>query len=598
MFANLTIRTRLIGTMALLGILIIFIGVRGILALQTSNTVLKNVYTDSMESMKAIYSAQIQIDRARLSLDRVAMSPDAANVPETLKKTQEFMDGSDKFWKVYLALPFDDGERQLSDQVEASRQALIKDGLLQAIKALNEKNKAEIDRLMLTEVTRLFRIYVDNSEKLTTFQLDVTGRQYENSQAAYERNLMLSIATIVIGIVLAAVSGLLLLRAVMRPLDQARGHFQAMADGNLATQIEQGRKDEMGEMMNGLQQMQERLAGTVRSVREGSEAIATASSEIAAGNLDLSRRTEQQAASLEETASSLEELTSTVKQNSDNARQANTLASSASEIAVKGGELVTRVIDTMGSITESSDKIADIIGVIDGIAFQTNILALNAAVEAARAGEQGRGFAVVASEVRTLAQRSAAAAKDIKALITDSVEKVGSGSALVNEAGSTMQEIVTSVRRVTDIIGEISEAGREQEIGIEQINQAVAEMDTVTQQNAALVEQAAAASQSMQEQAAKLAEMVAVFQVAGGNAGAAPVARAAATTARVASTRPAARPVARSAARPALKASAATSAAPAPARAEAEPLRRPALNTGKPSGKPVKKPADDEWEEF
>ncbi|NVM77737.1 methyl-accepting chemotaxis protein [Duganella sp. SG902] len=567
MLANLTIRTRLIATMALLGVLIIFIGARGIAALHTSNNVLKDVYSNAMVSMKAIYEAQIQIDRARLSLDRVALSPDAANVEDTLKRAQGFLDGNEKFWKSYLALPFGEGEKLLADQVDATRQALIKDGLQAAIKALNNKDKAEIDRLMLSEVTRLFRLYTDASEKLSSYQLKSTADQYEASQADYQRNMTLAIVTIVAGILIAGVSGMLLLRAVMQPLDQARNHFHAMAGGNLANQIELGRKDEMGEMMEGLRQMQERLAGTVRSVREGSDAIATASSEIAAGNLDLSRRTEQQAANLEETASSLEQLTSTVKQNSDNARQANALAASASDIALKGGELVTRVIDTMGSITESSDKIADIIGVIDGIAFQTNILALNAAVEAARAGEQGRGFAVVATEVRNLAQRSAAAAKDIKALITDSVEKVGSGSALVNEAGATMQEIVTSVRRVTDIITEISSAGREQEIGIEQINTAVAEMDNVTQQNAALVEQAAAASQAMQEQAAKLAEMVAVFQVAGDGA-----ARRPAPAPRPAAARPAA-------ARPALKLT------PKPAAKPAAP-RKPAADSSQ------------EWEEF
>jgi methyl-accepting chemotaxis protein-1 (serine sensor receptor) len=581
MFANLTIRTRLIGTMALLGVLIIFIGVKGIFALHTSNNVLKDVYSNSMVSMKAIYEAQIQIDRARLSLDRVAMAPDAANVAETIKRSQDFVDASDKFWKSYYSLPFGEGEKALADQVAAQRDALIKDGLQNAVKALTSKDKAEIDRLMLSEVTRLFRLYTDSSEKLSSYQLKATAAQYEASQAEYQRNFMMAVAAIIVGIILAGVSGTLLLRAVMVPLNQAIGHFQAMAQGNLANHIELDRKDEMGKMMEGLQQMQERLSGTVRSVREGSDAIATASSEIAAGNLDLSRRTEQQAASLEETASSLEELTSTVRQNSDNARQANTLASSASDIAVKGGELVTRVIDTMGSITQSSDKIADIIGVIDGIAFQTNILALNAAVEAARAGEQGRGFAVVATEVRNLAQRSAAAAKDIKALITDSVEKVGSGSALVNEAGTTMEEIVTSVRRVTDIISEISSAGREQEVGIEQINTAVAEMDTVTQQNAALVEQAAAASQAMQEQAVKLAEMVAVFQVEGSNIAARKTASAPQATARTAAAAaPARKPALKLATKPAPRA---TPASPKPA--AAAPRKAPAENS-------------QEWEEF
>src|SRR5450830_60213 len=278
MFANLTIRTRLIGTMALLGILIILIGARGIAALHTSNNVLKDVYSNSMVSMKAIYEAQIQIDRARLSLDRVALAPDAANVPETLKRTQDFIDNSDKLWKSYYALPFGDGEKALADQVAAQREALVKDGLAVAIKALNDKNKPEIDRMMLSEVTRLFRLYTDSSEKLSTYQLKSTAEQYEESQAAYQRNLMLAIAAIVVGILLAVVSGALLLRAVMGPLNQALTLFHAMANGNLSNHIEQGRKDEMGEMMEGLGAMQERLANTVRSVREGSDAIATASS--------------------------------------------------------------------------------------------------------------------------------------------------------------------------------------------------------------------------------------------------------------------------------------------------------------------------------
>jgi methyl-accepting chemotaxis protein len=250
--------------------------------------------------------------------------------------------------------------------------------------------------------------------------------------------------------------------------------------------------------------------------------IATASSQIAAGNLDLSSRTEEQASSLEETAASMEELTSTVRQNADNARQANSLASSASEVAMKGGVVVAQVVETMASINDSSKKIVDIIGVIDGIAFQTNILALNAAVEAARAGEQGRGFAVVATEVRSLAQRSAAAAKEIKTLIGDSVDKVAMGSKLVLQAGSTMEDVVASVRRVTDIMGEISAASVEQSSGIEQVNQAIAQMDQVTQQNAALVEEAAAAAESLQDQAGHLSQVVGVFQLDGLRAAAAP----------------------------------------------------------------------------
>ena len=285
-----------------------------------------------------------------------------------------------------------------------------------------------------------------------------------------------------------------------------------IAAGDLATTIDIKPDDRLS-LMFAMHGMRDSLAQIVGQVRQGADTIATASSQITAGNQDLSSRTEQQASSLEETAASMEELTSTVKQNADNARQANQLAVSASSVAVKGGAVVSQVVQTMNAINTSSKKIVDIIGVIDGIAFQTNILALNAAVEAARAGEQGRGFAVVAAEVRSLAQRSAAAAKEIKTLIGDSVDKVGEGSRQVAEAGQTMDEIVGSVKRVTDIMAEIEAASREQTQGIEQINQAITQMDQVTQQNAALVEEAAAAAASLQEQAQGLSQVVGVFQL-------------------------------------------------------------------------------------
>ena len=305
------------------------------------------------------------------------------------------------------------------------------------------------------------------------------------------------------------------IRRMVRPLRVLSEHVQAIGQGDLSRPLSSDRRDEIGVITRAVESMRGGLAKVVSGVRQGTDAIATASGQIAAGNQDLSSRTEEQASSLEQTAASMEELTSTVKQNADNARQANQLALSASEVAVKGGNVVGQVVDTMASINASSKKIVDIIGVIDGIAFQTNILALNAAVEAARAGEQGRGFAVVASEVRNLAQRSGAAAKEIKGLIDDSVGKVDQGSALVGEAGKTMAEIVGSVRRVTDIIGEITAASQEQSTGIEQVNQAIAQMDQVTQQNAALVEEAAAAAQSMQEQAASLVQAVSVFKLDG-----------------------------------------------------------------------------------
>ncbi len=316
--------------------------------------------------------------------------------------------------------------------------------------------------------------------------------------------------------------------------------------------------------------MNESLHRTVAQVRQGTETIATASSQIASGNMDLSSRTEQQASSLEETASSMEELTSTVRQNADNARQANQLAVTASEVAVKGGEVVSQVVATMGSISDSSKKMADIIGVIDGIAFQTNILALNAAVKAARAGEQGRGFAVVAAEVRNLAQRSAAAAREIKALIDDSVDKVGVGGRLVEQAGQTMNEVVASIKRVYDIMGEITAASQEQSDGIEQVNQAITQMDTVTQQNAALVEEAAAAAESLQDQAANLSSLVSVFNL--GSGGSAPTA-----------VKPAVKKVAAAPQQRALPKPAATRQVAAPA---ARQPQRPAGNS------------NEDWEEF
>ena len=327
-----------------------------------------------------------------------------------------------------------------------------------------------------------------------------------------------------LSIALGAAGAVLISRQLLRELGGEPGAVAAIAGkiaaGDLAVQIHTRAGDQTS-LLFAIQAMRDSLADIVGQVRGGADSIVTAATEIAAGNMDLSSRTEQQASSLEETASSMEELTATVKQNSENARQANTLARSASEIAVKGGVVVSDVVHTMDQINDSAKKIVDIISVIDGIAFQTNILALNAAVEAARAGEQGRGFAVVASEVRTLAQRSASAAKEIKLLIDESVSKVGAGTELVGQAGATMEQIVNAVKSVTDIMGEISTATREQEAGIEQINLAIAEMDTVTQQNAALVEQAAAAAEAQQDQAHQLVQLVGVFKLAS-DRGAAP----------------------------------------------------------------------------
>jgi len=358
---------------------------------------------------------------------------------------------------------------------------------------------------------------LDNVQKKVA-QLAVLQKQIVEQGGAAAKAHIDAATALMIGLGIAAVilgAGFAwwITHSITRPMKEAVKIAQTVASGDLSSVIQVSSKDETGQLLQALKDMNTSLVRIVGEVRFSTEAIATASTQIASGNLDLSARTEEQASSLEETASSMEELNSTVKQNADNARQANQLALTASEVAMKGGSVVSQVVETMGSINDSSKKIVDIIGVIDGIAFQTNILALNAAVEAARAGEQGRGFAVVASEVRNLAQRSAAAAKEIKNLIGDSVEKVNTGARLVDDAGATMQEVVASVRRVTDIMGEITAAGHEQTAGIEQIHQAVMQMDQVTQQNAALVEEAAAAAESLQDQARNLVQVVSVFKL-------------------------------------------------------------------------------------
>jgi methyl-accepting chemotaxis protein len=342
--------------------------------------------------------------------------------------------------------------------------------------------------------------------------IDDSAARIEEAAATSLRLQALLIALLV---VLVAVCGVTLRSSIVKPLQLAIDVARRVAKGDLTADIQVTSRDEAGQLLQALREMNDALRSLVTNVIHGAGTIAQASDEIAAGNLELSSRTEQQASSLEETASSMEELTSTVKQTSDNARQANQLAGSASDVAAKGGTVVRQVIDTMGQISASSNKIVDIIGVIDGIAFQTNILALNAAVEAARAGEQGRGFAVVAAEVRSLAQRSAAAAKEIKGLIDASVSNVEAGSALVGQAGTTMEEIVDGIRRVADIMGEISAATGEQTLGIEQINEAISQMDQTTQQNASLVEEAAAASETLQRQAGELADAVRVFKLEG-----------------------------------------------------------------------------------
>jgi methyl-accepting chemotaxis protein I, serine sensor receptor len=508
---SLTIKARLGLTMAFLGLLLVAIGGLGLYGMTQSNRSYRDTFENQMPSANAVSNAELYTARERLIFDRAAFLAGTPEVAATIERGGMMRGRANDYWKKYTELPQEANEKQLADTSNAKRLALQKviDSGYEAVRANDQARIIETAKAMQVAYGELSTA----NDVLRKFQFDGARQGYEAAQSAAATFRTLSMIAIVAGLAAAVFSWIALRRAIGRPLDAALEHFEAIAAGDLRGKVVATSRDEMGLLMQGLARMQASLVGTVRSVRSGTESIATATKEIAAGNIDLSSRTEEQASALQETASSMDELTGTVKQNADNARQASSLAANASEIANKGSRVVAQVVDTMGDINQSSAKIADIITIIEGIAFQTNILALNAAVEAARAGEEGRGFAVVAGEVRNLAQRSSAAAKEIKGLIDTSVERVQSGTSLVDEAGRTMTEIIGAVQRVTDIMGEIAAASQEQSSGIEQVARAVTQMDEVTQQNAALVEEAAAAAQSLEDQAAKLRQAVAVFQL-------------------------------------------------------------------------------------
>jgi methyl-accepting chemotaxis protein-1 (serine sensor receptor) len=508
---GITIKARIGLTMAFLAALLVAATILCLLGISRSNASYNDTLTTQMPSAVAIANAEIFAGHERFALDRAAILSGSPEVPAVIERAHAMRVTSDTWWKKYLDLPRGAEEELLARDVSAKRDVLhhLMDAFASSIVA---NDKAALG----DGVNRVQAAYSEMTaadDGLRKYQFTEAHAGYRSAQNTYTTFRFIGIAELVFGLAAALFSYVMLCRAITRPLADAIEHFDAIAAGDLRRPVAVTSRDEMGLLLSGIARMQRSLIETVRSVRGGSESIATATRQIAAGNLDLSSRTEEQASALQETASSMEQLTGTVKQNADNARQASALAANASQIANRGNAVVGQVIGTMGEINHSSTKIADIISIIEGIAFQTNILALNAAVEAARAGEEGRGFAVVAGEVRSLAQRSSTAAKEIKELIDTSVERVQSGSALVKEAGRTMTEVIDAVQRVTDIMGEIASASEEQSNGIDQVARAVTQMDEVTQQNAALVEEAAAAAQSLEDQAGKLRAAVGVFQL-------------------------------------------------------------------------------------
>lgn len=510
---NVTIRFRLIATMAVMGIMLVVGGLMGIWGVKNSNSIISELFANQMPSMQSLADSRVTYLRARVLLDRAIDHPELPNHAETLKRIDGYVVDANDDWNKYLKLPMTEEEKPVVAEAKELLDKFLKEGFLPTLAAVKAGNAEEAHKINAGAMGKLYEQYSQKIIKLESMQFAQAEAKLKASQDAFKIFTWVDIAGVLAGLVAVSISAYFLLAAISHPLHFVLQQFEAIGNGDLSTQIKARSNDEMGQLLTGLENMRQNLVQTVTIVRQGSSSIAVSSEEIATGNMDLSARTENQAASLEETASSMEELTSTVQQNADNARQANTLALKASGVASKGGQVVGDVVHTMNSIKDSSKKIVDIIGVIDGIAFQTNILALNAAVEAARAGEQGRGFAVVASEVRSLAQRSASAAKEIKELINDSVSKVETGSRLVDDAGQTMDEIVVSIKGVADIMAEITAASAEQSDGIAQVNIAITKMDEAVQQNAALVEEAAAAAGSMQEQANNLNQAVSIFKL-------------------------------------------------------------------------------------
>jgi len=476
----------------------------------------REIGDDWLPSIETLGQLRSHADDVRRLLLRGLLSADAGSVRTVRAQHDDAANAFASSMDGYSKLISSPQEQRFYDSIKSSWAEYMKvDGKVEQLLDGGDADAAQARQLAANEGTTKFNATLSLIDQDIKLNHDGSTQEVINAAAAFGNARMWTVLLSLLALAVGSVTAVVITRSIVVPLRRSVEVAETVARGDLTATIRVEGADELSQLLASLRNMNERLVDTVSRVLSSSAGIATGSAQIAAGNTDLSQRTEEQAASLEETAASMEELTATVRQNAENASQGNALAARASETAARGGDVVGRVVETMRGISGSSQQVSQIISVIEGIAFQTNILALNAAVEAARAGEQGRGFAVVAGEVRTLAQRSAAAAKEIKDLIDESVTRVNSGTALVDEAGRTMGEIVQSVRQVSDLMGEISAASGEQHRGIEQVNVAISQMDEVTQQNAALVEEASAAAQSMASQASSLRELVAVFKVPG-----------------------------------------------------------------------------------
>jgi methyl-accepting chemotaxis protein len=500
------------GAVLVLALALGALAINRLAAVNAATAEINDEWLVATRALGAFDSAITALRRAEAALVMATDPKVQAEQAQTIDKRKA---ASDVPWERYVATVDSDAERRLVEAIRSAERRYF--AALDVVLATSKRAgfaRDEVNAAYLGDSRAAFNDLLHAIEAAIEFQTQGADKAYADSQAAYANTRNLVIGLLAAALALGAALAWAITRSIVRPIEYALTLAETVAAGDLSQQVQATGRDETARLLQALARMNASLAQIVGQVRNSSDSIATGSAQIATGNADLSQRTEEQASNLQQTAASMEQLTATVKQNADTARQANQLASGASQAAREGGEIVQRVVATMGVIQDSSRRIADIIGTIDGIAFQTNILALNAAVEAARAGEQGRGFAVVAGEVRSLAQRSAEAAREIKSLIGASVEKVDSGSQQVGDAGQAMAEIVTQVQRVTDLIAEISAASAEQSTGIGQIGDAVAQLDQVTQQNAALVEQSAAAAESLKQQARGLAQAVSVFTLA------------------------------------------------------------------------------------